>query len=326
MTLTSWDFALAAIAAPEPESRFTSRSTFAPLVIACSACCCCVDLSPSAFWIVASTPAASKASFRNGRSTVSQRTDDLESGSSTATLPASSPPPPPPPEPEPESSSPQPATASAQPAATVATNHAPLRMGFLLLIGFVSSSLRSPRLHHRAKWVVALGLGEDERDGAEHLGAVAERAGDDVWPPATAVGSADRSSDSRTPSSSSSPASERSPPTISSSGLSTFTSVAAALPIARPASAITRRQPRSPSRARRTIARPSRPSPWLRRSSSASASVPATVSRQPRLPQRQTGPSASTSTWPSSPARPSAPRYRRPLSTSPAPMPDEIIR
>src|SRR5215203_2708624 len=88
MTLTPCDFALAAIAAPEPESRFTRRSTFAPFVIACSACCCCVDLSPSAFWISDSTPAASKACFRNGRSTVSQRTEDLESGRRTATLPA----------------------------------------------------------------------------------------------------------------------------------------------------------------------------------------------------------------------------------------------
>src|SRR5215218_7128152 len=87
MTLTPCDFAFAAIAAPEPESRFTSRSTFAPFVIACSACCCCVDLSPSAFWIVDFTPAASNAFFRNGRSTVSQRTDDFESGSRTATLP-----------------------------------------------------------------------------------------------------------------------------------------------------------------------------------------------------------------------------------------------
>src|SRR4051794_30559195 len=33
------------------------------------------------------TPAASNAFLRNGRSTVSHRTDDLESGSSTATLP-----------------------------------------------------------------------------------------------------------------------------------------------------------------------------------------------------------------------------------------------
>src|SRR3954466_2658804 len=91
MTLTPRDFALAAIAAPEPESRFTSRMTFAPLVIACSACCCCVDLSPSAFWMVASTPAASNAFFKNGRSTVSHRTDDFESGSNTATLPALAP-------------------------------------------------------------------------------------------------------------------------------------------------------------------------------------------------------------------------------------------
>src|SRR4051812_49188105 len=88
ITFTPRDFALAAIAAPEPESRFTNRITFAPLVIACSACCCCVDLSPSAFSIVLCTPAASNAFFKNGRSTVSHRTDDFESGSSTATLPA----------------------------------------------------------------------------------------------------------------------------------------------------------------------------------------------------------------------------------------------
>src|SRR5918998_4465975 len=115
MTLTSWDLAFAAIAAPEPESRLTSRSTVAPFVIACSACCCCVALSPSAFWISASTPAALNARWRNGRSTVSHRTDDFESGSSTATLPAS-PPPPPPPVSVPEdssSSSPQPAAARA---------------------------------------------------------------------------------------------------------------------------------------------------------------------------------------------------------------------
>ena len=88
MTLTPCDLAFAAIAAPLPESRLTSSSTFAPFVIACSACCCWADLSPSAFWISDSTPALSKAAFRNGRSSVSQRTDDFESGSSTATLPA----------------------------------------------------------------------------------------------------------------------------------------------------------------------------------------------------------------------------------------------
>src|SRR5690349_16275443 len=135
MTFTPCDFALAAIAAPEPESRLTSSRTLAPLVMACSACCCWVDLSPSAFVIVFLTPAASNACLRNGRSTVSQRTDDLESGSRTATAPVF--------EPLlllpldellPElSSPPQPATTSAQPVASVAMNHAPLCMGFLLM-------------------------------------------------------------------------------------------------------------------------------------------------------------------------------------------------
>src|SRR4051794_12861694 len=149
MTFTPCDLAFAAIAAPEPESRLTSSSTLAPLVIACSACCCCVDLSPSAFWISDSTPALSNASFRNGRSTVSQRTDDLESGSRTATLPGLSPPPPLPLllEPPESSSPPQPATASAHPVATIAASHAPLRMEFLLLIGLYLLLLQqSPRL------------------------------------------------------------------------------------------------------------------------------------------------------------------------------------
>src|SRR3954454_8994766 len=88
MTLTPWDFAWASIAAPEPESRLTSRMTLAPLVIACSACCCWVDLSPWAFWIVTGTPACLNAAVRRGRSAVSQRTDDFVSGSSTATLSA----------------------------------------------------------------------------------------------------------------------------------------------------------------------------------------------------------------------------------------------
>src|SRR3954454_13485312 len=127
MTLTPWPCALASMAAPEPESRFTSSSTLAPLVMACSACCCCVDLSPSAFWISFSTPAASNACFRNGRSTVSQRTDDLESGRSTATLPGLDPPLL---EPLDElllelSSPPHPATASAHPAATVGASGRP---------------------------------------------------------------------------------------------------------------------------------------------------------------------------------------------------------
>src|SRR5215217_802656 len=154
MTFTPCDFAFAAIAAPEPESRLTSSRTLAPLVMACSACCCWVDLSPSAFWISFSTPAASNACFRNGRSTVSQRTDDLESGSSTATLPGFSPPPLEPLDELPLelSSPPQPATASAHPAATVAASHAPLCMGFLLIMDFL---LRWPSCcvrGGRARW------------------------------------------------------------------------------------------------------------------------------------------------------------------------------
>src|SRR5919107_3102678 len=88
MTLTPCDFAWAAIAAPLPLSRLTSSRTLAPFVIACSACCCWVDLSPSAFWMVASTPAALNAAVSSGRSAVSQRADDLVSGSRTATLSA----------------------------------------------------------------------------------------------------------------------------------------------------------------------------------------------------------------------------------------------
>src|SRR4051812_26128633 len=83
------------MAAPEPESRFTSKSTFAPLVISCSACCCWVDLSPCALSIVTGTPAALKACWSSGRSNDSQRIDDLVSGSSTPTLSALLPPPPP---------------------------------------------------------------------------------------------------------------------------------------------------------------------------------------------------------------------------------------
>ena len=90
------------------------------------------------------------------------------------------------------------------------------------------------------------------------------------------------------------------------SGLSRFSSVAATVPSARPASWITRRQPASPLRAASSMPSIVMSSPCERRSRSTSAPVPATVSRQPRLPQRQTMPSGWTSTWPSSPARPGA--------------------
>src|SRR6476619_4398619 len=88
MTLTPWLWAFLMIAAPDPGSRSTSRITFAPFVIAWSAWLACVAGSPCAFTIVWSTPAAVNAWSRYLRSWVSQRTDDLVSGSRTATLPA----------------------------------------------------------------------------------------------------------------------------------------------------------------------------------------------------------------------------------------------
>src|SRR4029078_1350090 len=88
MTFTPWALSFAVIAAPEPESRVTSRRTFAPFVMACSACCCWVDLSPCAFWISTRTPGGLNARCRSGRSAGSQRADDFVSGNSTAALSA----------------------------------------------------------------------------------------------------------------------------------------------------------------------------------------------------------------------------------------------
>src|SRR3954462_773679 len=87
MTLTPLAAAWFSIAAPEPESRLVRRMILAPLVMACSACCCWVDLSPWAFWISTGTPADLNACSSSGRSAVSQRTELLVSGSRTATLP-----------------------------------------------------------------------------------------------------------------------------------------------------------------------------------------------------------------------------------------------
>ncbi len=61
--------------------------------MACSACCCWVAASPSAFWMSAGTPAALNAAASSGRSAVSQRAEDFVSGSSTATFCALPPPP-----------------------------------------------------------------------------------------------------------------------------------------------------------------------------------------------------------------------------------------
>ena len=56
------------------------------------------------------------------------------------------------------------------------------------------------------------------------------------------------------------------------------------------------------------------------------ASMPAVVSRQPRLPQRHSSPSAVRVVWPISPAVPIAPPYSRSSRIRPAPMPSRQLQ
>src|SRR4051794_10272798 len=88
MTFAPRAWAVLMIAAPDPGSRSTSRTTLAPLVSAWSAWLRCVAGSPCALTMVYGTPAFLNASARYRRSCVSQRTDDWVSGRSTATLSA----------------------------------------------------------------------------------------------------------------------------------------------------------------------------------------------------------------------------------------------
>ena len=89
-------------------------------------------------------------------------------------------------------------------------------------------------------------------------------------------------------------------------GLSTLQIIAAAWPISLPASRSARRLATSPASARAITAAMSG-CPARR----AIASMPAVVSRQPRLPQRHSSPSAVRVVWPISPAVPIAPPYSR---------------
>ena len=84
--MPAW-LALSITAAPVSESRLTISSTLTPVVIMPSAMVWNLALSPSAFWMSASTPAFAKASPRNWRSAVSQRADDAVSGRITPTFP-----------------------------------------------------------------------------------------------------------------------------------------------------------------------------------------------------------------------------------------------
>ena len=151
-----------------------------------------------------------------------------------------------------------------------------------------------------------LGLADDQRERAEHLGALAEHAGHDPCGLRGRRGSAARRDGLAQPSSSRSPAAPRSPPTTTVLGVEHVAERGRrAWPSARPASAITRRQPsvaavgqREISATRQVLAVAA--AQQLERAPGRTT----TVSRQPRLPQRQIGPVSSTSTWPISPAMP----------------------
>ena len=93
MVATPCDLALSSTALPVPESRLTIISTLAPPVIIWSAMVWNWVLSPWAFWMSYSTPAALKAASRSGLSLFSQRAEDLVSGRMTPTLAGLSAPP-----------------------------------------------------------------------------------------------------------------------------------------------------------------------------------------------------------------------------------------
>src|SRR3954453_21745278 len=86
MTEMPWSCAFLMTVAADGESRFTISRTLAPLLIIWSAIVANFALSPFAFWMSDSTPAAVKASLRYLRSAVSQRADDAASGRITPTL------------------------------------------------------------------------------------------------------------------------------------------------------------------------------------------------------------------------------------------------
>ena len=116
-----------------------------------------------------------------------------------------------------------------------------------------------------------------------------------------------------------SPAWASSPPTTMSSGSNRLHRLATAMPMCRPASAMTRWDRPSPASAawmrslRRSI-------PEFGGKSDRRAGPAANVSRQPRLLQRHTGPFSSIVTCPICPALPLPPRKRSPPTMSPALM------
>ena len=167
-------------------------------------------------------------------------------------------------------------------------------------------------------------LGSDlrhrEGDRADDLGAVAELAGDHPHR-GRGVGlgvAVDGGPDARRRATAEVPSE---PPSTIASGLRLLHRSASARPTERPASLSTRRTPASPSASSSRTLSTDSSSSYAGCSSAISRGAETRVSRQPRLPQRQTWPSSPTWTWPISPAMPVAPRCSRPPSTMPAPRP-----
>src|SRR4051794_19556540 len=127
-----------------------------------------------------------------------------------------------------------------------------------------------------------------------------------------AGGTAKRSIDSRMPARSGASAAARSPPTMTAAGLRWLQRSASARPTARPASWTTRDAAKSPSRTSSISSETVMSPPRAPASAETRAVDEATVSRQPRLPQRHSTPSDCTETWPISPAKPAAPEWSRP--------------
>ena len=113
-------------AAPESESRLTMSRALTPSLIIPSAMLWNLLTSPPAFWMSDWMPAASNACLSRGRSAVSQRAEEAESGRITPTLPtgrrASTRPPPPAAAELEELSEPPQAVRPSRPAAPTATS------------------------------------------------------------------------------------------------------------------------------------------------------------------------------------------------------------
>src|ERR687891_712064 len=131
-----------------------------------------------------------------------------------------------------------------------------------------------------------------------------------------------------------SPRTAKYPPSTSTRGLKMFTNIAAPNPrlVAIASSPRSVRPSPSSARLRISASRASRSTDGSATGSPGSATArsnaesPATVSQQPRRPHAHRSPSAAIAMWPTSPAKPFAPRSSRPSAITPAPTPVSPVR